>query len=106
MTKIPISLSQAVVEAARAAGEQMNEGEGGGEEELAKNKATDRQEEALVNYLKTQALAVPGSFLTLLGKVGAGQSQTNLPPVTRIELVAPNLISQHKKIDEDNGSIS
>jgi len=72
MEKTHMSLSQAVMEAARAAG---------GEE--------THETHGLVTYLKAQALATPGSFLTLLGRVATRQETGDVLPITRIELVAP-----------------
>jgi len=128
MTKTPISLCQAVVKAARAAGVEMTrleqlsrkgesnfEVENSNENKILKHCITtlsetknalieaDEQneppEEGLVTYLKAQALATPGSFLTLLGKVGMGREDENLPPITRIELVAPQ---KQPESDEDD----
>lgn len=50
-------------------------------------------EDGLVNYLHQQAIANPGPFLSLLGKVlpmtVVGDKNNPLELVTRIELVAP-----------------
>jgi len=79
MRKINISLQQAVIEAAKAAGEAVNEA----------NPGETSNEEKLISYLKRQALATPGSFLTLLGKVAVGAEPIEEKPVLHIELVAP-----------------
>jgi len=70
------SLRQAVLRAAAAAADEKKANE-------------NSDEEGLVTYLKHQALAVPGSFLTLLGKVVSQKEEADDPPITRIELVAP-----------------
>jgi hypothetical protein len=60
---------------------------------MAAQKAGGGDDEGLVNYLHQQAVANPGPFLSLLGKVlpmtVAGDKDNPLSLVTRIELVAP-----------------
>jgi hypothetical protein len=55
--------------------------------------ATDAGNGDMVEYLKQQAIANPGPFLALLGKVLptqiAGDADAPLETITRIELVAP-----------------
>lgn len=59
-------------------------------------KAAERAggKEGLVGYLEEQAMANPGPFMALLGKVLpmqiAGDPENPLQTVTRIELVAPS----------------
>jgi len=75
--KTMMPLRQAVMAAARAAGQKELEG-------MA-------DEEGLVAYLKNQALNVPGSFLTLLGKVATQDESEDSLKIMRIELVAPEI---------------
>jgi len=84
MTKTDRALPQAVIAAAQAAGDHLAQENIGKQDEIGAN-------EGLVSYLKAQALATPGSFLTLLGKVGLQSEDDAMAPITRIELVAPNL---------------
>jgi hypothetical protein len=64
---------------------------------MAAREAGGGDEDGLVAYLKQQAIANPGPFLSLLGKVlpmtVAGDSNNPLSLVTRIELVAPRVNS-------------
>jgi len=80
MAENDLSLQRAVLQAARQAGlvATVEAGE-------------DSDEEGLVAYLKSQALAVPGSFLTLLGKVAGQIEEEKERPIVRIELVAPSM---------------
>jgi hypothetical protein len=61
---------------------------------LAAQKAGGGSDDGLVNYLEAQAIANPGPFMSLLGKVlpmtVAGDKDNPLQ-IARIELVAPSL---------------
>lgn len=65
---------------------------------LAAQKAGGDGEDGLVNYLQVQAQTNPGPFMSLLGKVlpmtVAGDKDSPLELITRIELVAPRGNSQ------------
>jgi hypothetical protein len=56
--------------------------------------ATDAGDGDMAEYLKQQAIANPGPFMALLGKVLpmqiAGDPENPLKTITRIELVAPD----------------
>jgi len=54
-------------------------------------------DEGLVSYLEAQAHAAPSPFLTLLGKILAREDEQKAPPITRIELVAPQLDRDNEK---------
>jgi len=60
---------------------------------LAARRAGGDGDEGMVNYLTQQATENPGPFLSLLGKVlpmtVAGDKDSPLTTITRIELVAP-----------------
>jgi hypothetical protein len=64
---------------------------------LAAQRAGGGDEDGIANYLTTQAMTNPGPFLSLLGKVlpmtVAGDKESPLSLVTRIELVAPRVNS-------------
>lgn len=59
----------------------------------AAQRAGGGDEEGLVTYLEKQAVINPGPFMSLLGKVlpmtVAGDKDSPLTTITRIELVAP-----------------
>ena len=63
--------------------------------ELAGGEADDKSPGGMIAYLQKQAIANPGPFMALLGKVLptqiAGDPDNPLRLVTRIELVAPRV---------------
>jgi len=65
-----LALDAAIIKAAQEAGKKYGD-------------------KGLVSYLEAQAHAAPSPFLTLLGKILAREEEQTIPPITRIEIVAP-----------------